>query len=266
MRKLGILALIAILMAGMVYGAADCEFTTTATTAGTSATYLRGTSVNVSVNITGREDLPYNISTAVLSVNTGTISGTIVNNATNLSNYDDVNVTLNTQALADDQTYTLTMTLKNRTQQTEGTCTLSIITDNAVPGCTFSQTTGSEYAPTQTFTVACTNTSSAEIRFSGDMGYAMTEISDTCTYTGDIPEGRYTRFEATTYDGLNSSICTIENIVIDEEATATETAAIVSGAVSAASRAKLGQAIKDNKVVIFGLAAIILFLWYKRKK
>lgn len=214
--NLGLISLMVILMIELVSAAYDCDMISTATTAGTSNTYKRGATVNISANVTGRNSAvnAYNLTTAVITINTGTISGALTQNDTaapigNLSDFDDLNFTVDTKALKDDTTYTLTITLKNETQQTEGTCTLSIITDNTAPVSTVTTpaTNSVDTDGVIPFSYTCANASSATL-FIETKPFTMSESSDVCTYTNALTSKLTNGFQSiyiTASDGLNTT-------------------------------------------------------------
>jgi len=207
---LGLLSLITLLMAGLVYGANTGTIDQAATTAGTGSTYLKGSDVNISVTWTGdlANNGTLNGTACSIASSSGTITGALKYNVTNDGTYGNItycNTTVDTTALSDDTSYTFTMTLWNITGEQLATASQTFITDNTVsvfgtitPTDASTQTTGSSVS----FSVPCYNTSSATISVSSRTALPMTESSDVCTYTETLPEG-VSSYSITLTDGLN---------------------------------------------------------------
>lgn len=194
MRKkliiLPVLALILIGLAGLVSATNSCVFDQTATTVGTSNTYIRGTSVNLSVTLTvGDEGI--NATTAIITISSGTITGSLIDNIT-VGNETYFNTTVNTLALSD-KSYTFTMTIRNHSTQTElASCTRAFIPDNTIPvisGCTIDGATAGNTTPNlaSSVSVVCTirNATSCNVYWKDTTANAMTtDYEDVdCSYT-----------------------------------------------------------------------------------
>lgn len=199
--KLGLIALIAILMTGLV-SASDsqkptCVFDLAATTAGTSSGYIRGLTQSLAITVTYPTNINFSLNTTVnvtmcnISVNTGTITGALTYDSAAGTNNSALNTTVNTEQLKDDTSYTFTMTMFNESSNADGilgTCERIFIPDNTVPVVSLSTPTdkSKDVDGLITFTYTCTNSSSANL-YAEDSGgytqYAMSESSDTCTYS-----------------------------------------------------------------------------------
>lgn len=258
---LGLLSLITVLMAGIVHGAdPTCAFDQTATTAGTSSTYIRETQ-NLSVTITNPGEAEgKNATSAIISVNTGTITGALSFNTTAGTNNSYLNTTVITFQLKDDTTYTFTMSVKNESQGEIATCNSTFIPDNTVP--VVSLTTPADLAEDTdgevTFTYACTNSSSATL-YIESTPYTMTESSDTCTYTGTWPSNGFHSHYIIGSDGLNSTTSTTSTVNINRPGS--------PGVVlPPADRVPVVPAKEDNWFAFVVFAAIIYFVSGKAKK
>lgn len=271
--KLLLITLMAILMAGTVYGAVSCEFQQAATTVGTSNTYIRGSAKNLSVNLTGWTD-DANTSVAIISAGAAgcTISGTLTFNSTGhtITNQSYMNTTVNTLAMKDDTSCTFTMTIKNASNQaTLTTCTRAYISDNTKPKCIHSQSSKTDYLPSQTWTVTGTNGSSATIKFGANSAFTMNEASDVFTYTATkstLPENTYNPVTASVSDGLNITSCDLDYVTISSKSGLVQVAA--AGAASAGAKmAEQTVTTSSNRNLLIGLLLAALVFWYvKRKK
>jgi len=214
-----LLSLMTMLMAGLV--SADvatnptCTFDQTATTAGTSSTYIRGTAQNLSISIVNAGyNTSKNVTSANISVNTGTITGALNFNTTKGTNSSYLNTTVNTNALLDDTSYTFTMNMLNETGHSIGTCTRAYNPDNSVPVAALSTpaSASKDVDGKGTFTYTCSNSSSAKILIDGNVA-TMAESSDSCTYVFKyFTNGVHSHYIIAS-DGLNtttSSTSTIE--------------------------------------------------------
>lgn len=270
-KQLGILAVMAVMLAGMVWGA-TCAFQQATTTAGTASTYIRGAAVNLSVSLTG----PFlvgqiNATATKITVNTGTITGALISNAT-ATNGTYFNTTVSTMALKDDTSYTFTMTVYNVSGTTLATCTQTYIPDNTQPTCVHSQSSKTAYSPAQTWTVTGVNASSATIAFGNNAAKSMSEASagDSFSYTGtkdSVPQLIYPRVTAITNDGLNTTSCFLEYVEIDEginvQAIAAGIVASQNGQGAKLTSAANAEAAKKQSmsvatVIIIGAAAWLL--------
>ena len=217
-----LLSLILALMAGMVQGACTCDVDQTQTTLGDSATHIRNTSVNISTTIScsGIGTIAENATGGVLTGSPGTITGTLTYNfSVSATNITYMNFTVNTRALPDDTQQTFTITIKNdTTEETLATCTETFYSDNSVPVSTLSTPTdkSKDVDGLVLFTYTATNSSSCDL-YLEDAGkytkYAMTESSDSCTYTATIVTNGFHSHYAITSDGLNlttSAVSTVE--------------------------------------------------------
>lgn len=261
-------ALFVLMMAGLVSAAVACTFDQTATTAGTSSSYLRALSgdlTNLSASVTGPTG-GQNITDGVLS---NDITGTLYYfNSTSDVNVSQVsNKSVDLGEFLDTQVVTFTWTLNNVSRDTVATCNRAYIVDLTTPGCIYASglVSGTEYAPNQKWTVACTNSSSATIQFGNNNPLAMAEAADSCTFTGDkskVPEGSYQALTVTTSDGLNTSSCGLTGITIDIGIPLKQIAALAAD--GSLPKASSGNASSSNTamIVIIGLAA----LWYIRRK
>src|SRR3990167_8175920 len=121
-------ALLVFLMAGLA-NAQTCTFDQTATTVGTSSSYIRTTAFNLSATISGNVDAGDNVTNAELSNDlTSTlyrfnVSGDVTN-VTQVSNKS-----VDTTPFLDTQIVTFTWTLRNVSMGTVATCTRAYITD-----------------------------------------------------------------------------------------------------------------------------------------
>lgn len=268
-RKIGLLALMAVFIFGLatMASAADptCTFDQTATTAGTSSTYIRGSAQNLSVTITNPgEGAGNNCTKCVISVSSGTITGALTFNTSDGTNNTYCNTTVSTLALEDDGsvTHTFTMTMYNESQDAIGTaCTRTFVPDNTVPICTHSQSSRETYNPKQTWTITGTNASSATIKFGSNTAFTMTESSDTFTYTGHLPESTYEPVRGTTSDGLNSTTCDLNYVRIDARSTIKQV-----GVAIAASEGTQKAAAPTGRNTAVIVIVVGLGLWYYFKK
>ena len=257
-RQIGLLALMAVLMMGLVYGLA-CTFDQ-------EGTYLKGATQNISVTVTDAAE-GQNATIAIVSAGaTGcTISGTLIYNGTLsgvTANESYMNTTIDTLAMRDDTACEFTMTLKNGTDEiTLATCTGTFYADNTVPVCSFDSALVSRgsYVPEQEWIIDGTNASSGKIRFGSNRWWDMTETSDIFSFDDGTPEGIYT-VQATASDGLNTTACAnLDYVNIDSENTIKQ----VGGAL-AISGAKAGAA-GDNSLAILVIIGAAAF-WYVKKK
>ena len=258
------------MMAGMASAAVTCTFDQTATTAGTSSSYLRSLTAdltNLSATCTGQTG-GQNVTDGVLS---NDITSTLYyfNSTSNVNVSQLSNKSVDLGEFLDTQVVTFTWTASNVSGDTVATAARSYIVDNTVPGCSFASAlvSSDEYAPNQKWTVDCANASSADLQFGVNNPLAMTESGDSCTFTGtksSVPEGSYQTLTATTNDGLNTTGCSLTSIRIDIGIPLKQVAAVVaSGGVKTGS-GNSGSSGNNNLalIVIIGLAA----LWYVRRK
>ena len=217
---LGLLPLLIILMAYGVNGAIICTFDQTATTAGTSSTYIWGSDKNLSVTMSGWTS-DANSSTAIISAGaTGCdISGTLTFNTSTNTNQSYMNTTVNTLAMKDDTTCTFTMTIKNASNQAQlTTCTRDYISDNTKP--VLSSTSPAEMAKDTdgkvSFSYTCSNSSSAilYLDLGGYKPYTMTESSDVCSYSSDRLSNGILSWYITASDGLNTTTSSTNKVEI----------------------------------------------------
>ena len=255
------------MMAGMASAVVTCTFDQAATTVGTRSTYIDGTAFNLSATAIGQ--------TGGQNVTDGILTNDITSTTYLFNSTSDVNVSqvsnksIDTKEFVDTQVVTFTWTLLNVSRDTVATCTRAYIADNTVPGCSFASAlkSGDEYAPTQKWTVACNNASSADLQFGSNAPLSMTESGDSCTFTGtkgSVFEGSYKTLTAVTNDGLNTTSCGLVGITIDIGIPLKQIAALAAD--GSLPKASSGTSSSGNNntafLVIIGLAA----LWYIRKK
>ena len=142
-----------------------------------------------------------------------------------------------------------------------------VIVDNTKPICSFSNPVKSSttYAATQTYTIVCTNATSATIAFGNNQAKAMTETSDVCTYTGTrtaVPEAAYARILVTTSDGTNTTTCQLNSITIDPGAPLQEAAALLASQ----GQKQSGGATGGTNPIIYVVIAGGLGYWYINRK
>jgi hypothetical protein len=268
-RAIILMAMIIVLTIGIVNALPTCDFDQTQTTAGTRSGYISGAAQNLSVTIAGGTGSGQNVTYCSIAVSSGTITGALVFNETTLgSNISYCNTTVNTMALVDTTTYTFTMTMKNETMESLGTCTETYIPDNTQPVCAHAQSSRTTYSPKQTWTITGTNALSATLQFGSNSPYTMTEASDVFTYTtqeGVLPEGTYT-VTGTTSDGLNATTCLLDYIRIDSEAKLVQMAAIASqGQKGAEATTTVPPKSKNRLVILLILGAAAYFVINNKK-
>lgn len=260
-RTIGLIALMAVLMMGITYGAgtATCVWGNDSTTATTPDTYLRGINVNIAVNLT--DYVNANTTLLILTPSVGTLNGSayvVINHTDNSSVF---NFSIDTTGMKDDSVTTFTVTIFNGTtvHPITGTgCTRTFISDNTAPVCIHSQSSRETYNPKQTWTVTGTNSSSATIKFGANDIETMTEASDIFTWTGQLPESTYEPVRGITSDGLNSTSCDLNYVRIDAKSTIKQ----VGVAIAAQEGQKAGA--RSNTAIIVIIVA--LGIWYIKKK
>lgn len=235
--------LMVLLVAGVAQGALTCTFDQTATTVGTSSTYLRnnepaGTDLgglnatNISVAMSGWVTENSNLTAGVISISSGTITGALVYNCTQiqcgtLTNSTYMNFTVALDQLFDTNEYTLTATVYNSTPtgQSAVTCTRAYYTDLGVPQCVAVYPNESypvAYPTGITFIASAANATSCKVKV-GNVYTGTVNGSDGAEDcykdfgTGHPPQTIYDTVTYTTEDGLNISTCTSTKIFIDDE-------------------------------------------------
>ncbi len=220
MKKLGLIALMALLMMGISYATITCTWEQSATTVGTANTYIRDVETDgLNITISGWTGDSSNATAAKILVSSGTISGGTVFNSTDGSNNTRINFSVNTYALSDDTTYSFSVTVYNETGETLGTCAArNFIPDNTKPvitGASPVTDTRSTSDRNNVFSTTCTNTSSSTLYLEGT-AYTMTESSDACSYTVPfMTDGSYPWY-TTASDGLNSTTGTTITFVMSK--------------------------------------------------
>ena len=235
-----------------------------------SSGVMQGTSYVL--NISAPEDEDLKNCTVIITSSSGTATSTIVlRNNTLGSQTNYANATFVPPNYKDASDYTFSATCYNDSGDTDTVSATSVTVDTTDPICTWSQSSGLEYSPDQTFTVTCDNATSASLRFGSNSVLTMVESADVCTYTGNIPEGAYPTVVATVTDGYNSTICTLTNVQIDSESTVTTVAAAVSAAGAASAGAKFAAAQqqtsnRNNFLMVAGVLLLIIWYTYRNKK
>lgn len=264
MKTLGILAIMTLLLMTAVYAGTCTVNTPTASEVIMGETYL----VNISGVQTSMHNTNFtsNCTVAATSAKSGDTYTFYAINATaaGVGGRQEYNVTINTAEMIDADDWALAITCVNESNGvTIDTCSRSITVDNTVPICSQSHTSNTEYPPTQTWSVTGTNATSVVIQFGGNPTLTMTEVSDAFTYVGTkvtVPEGNYDLVSIISSDGTNTTACTaLQYIKIDSEATAKTVATALVGT-GAKKEAQV-----SNTTLIIG-AAVILFLWLRKKK
>lgn len=238
MRSLGILAMMTLLLMTAVY-AGTCTVNTPGASARLMGSYLVNISLSAPTVYNNRT--VHNCTVSATSSKTGDTYTFYAINYTAAPHADTeayANVTIGTNEMIDGDDWSFAVSCSNMSDPVAAidTCTRTgIIVDNTVPICTHTQTGNTEYKPTQTWTVTCTNATSAKIQFGGRTAETMAESSDVCTYTGSgntVPEAIYAEITAVTSDETNTTSCTLNYITIDVDATAKNVAAAmaISGA------------------------------------
>jgi len=259
-------AFMVLMMAGLVNAAVTCTFDQTETTVGTRSTYIEGTAFNISATAVGQTG-GTNVTVGVL---TNDISSTVyVFNATGGGNVSQVNSSVDTVEFADTQLVTFTYTLKNVSQDQVATCTGAYIADNSVPTCSFAAGLKSSdtYAPTQKWTVACSNASSATLKFGSNAPLNMVESSDSCTFTGDkakVVEGTYQTLLATTNDGLNTTTCSLSSIRIEIGIPLKQVAALAAS--GSLPKTGSGSSGGNNNMVVWVIVGAVAIWWARSRK
>ena len=261
-------ALMVFMVAGLVNAAVSCAFDQTATTAGTKSTYINGATLNISATATAQANSGENVTVGILS-NDVTSTTYVFNSSGGTANVSQVNASVNTAEFVDTQVVTFTWTLKNLSQGTTTTCTRAYITDNTEPGCSFASVlkNSETYAPTQKWTVSCSNASTATLKFGSNTPINMVESSDSCTFTGDkgkVPEGTYQTLIATTSDGLNTTQCSLSSIRIEIGIPLKQVAALAAS--GSLPKTGSGSSGGSDTTVIWVLVAIGLIWWYRNRK
>lgn len=271
MRKtilLPIIALLAIMMAGLAIAVSTFNYPTSSSTIGGSVIF------NVTCGLTNST----NATITGTSASTADTFTVVLYNSSAGDTRNNTNATVLTTDMIDALDWTFTGTCYNGSTAADSetiTSITSVTVDNTVPGCIFNTalTSNTKYAPTQTWTVNCHNATSATIQFGSNSVLAMTESSDSCTYTGtksSVPEGVYPTLQVRTSDGLNSTGCSLNYIEIDLGAPLVAAAAATAaaqgakaGGVTATGTGGAGTTNNLGFLVIVGLAAMF---WYMRKK
>lgn len=212
MRKIiELMAMMVLLIIGLSivgYATVTCTFDQSATTVGTSSSYIRGATQLLNITLTGA-DINVNATTAIVSAGaTGcTISGATTFNNT-ASNWTKANWTISTIAMRDDTACTFTAIVKNvSNQNTIATCTpIVYIADNTKPTSilTTPASGSKDVDGSIAFTYTCGNASSANL-IVDTTSYTMTESSDVCTYTGTWATNGFHSHYITSSDGLNTT-------------------------------------------------------------
>jgi len=215
----------------------------------------------------------------VVSIHNGTIvctststGGTLTINVNNATAADGnsselSNSSFDSRQVVDSNDYSCIATVYNLS--TTGTGTTSSATvftvDNTVPTCTFNTafTSGGEYKPTQTWTVAGLNATSGTLAFGSNAPYGMSEVtSDSFTYSGQVTEGIYD-VVAKTSDGTNSTTCSLTDVKIDSDTS--QIKAIAASAGAAGAKLTTATSGNSNMIVVVLLGLGVLYWWKKRK-
>jgi len=243
--RIPLMFLITIMLAGLVHAVSTFDTLASSATLGTE-TY----NFNVSCGIANATNASVTATSALTSesitfwVYNYSVSDNFCNDTLTIANWTDAS------------DYGFAGTCYNETNSQSVTALTTVVLDHAVPICTLasSQASNSEYLPTSTWTVTCTNATSAIIKF-GSNTYTMTETSDVCSYSAGIHEAT-TSVTITTSDGLNTTDCTeLTDVAIKRSKTA-----------ATDSTVKKTTKKEADKTVIFGLVAAVLFIGYLRTR
>lgn len=264
MKRLGIIALMAILMASIVW--ATCSWN-----APDAADTTISSTQNFALNCTPTDNVANCTLTASSSI-TGDSHTLLLYNDTSLSDQPTDNMSTvgnTTGAWLDSNDWSLSAVCTNASGAAMAAVALTSITlDNNDPTCTWASglTSDTEYGPTQTWEVTGTNASYAYFHFGSNVEL-MTETGDNTyvfQWTGSkstLPEGIYDVYVSVT-DNTDTIDCDLlTNVEIDSEGPVKKVAA----AIATDTEIKKGFGFMDNKMLWIIGGAVLLY-WYTKKK
>ena len=211
------------------------------------------------INITCGLEETINATVTGTSVKTGDTLSAVVTNSTPLSYH--VNGTFDTRKGIDSTDWILSCTCYNRTGSTASCTQITGITiDNTDPTC--SQTTlvsnsVFDLDVIDDLSVTCTNATSATVACDSDT-YSMIESSDICTYDyTDFTEGVCGSLVIKTSDGTDTTTCTrLENVDFEKQSDYDTK----GGSTPAQKIAVIESKMKNNKMLIFGVAVFVIIM------
>lgn len=265
MKKIIPLLLMAILLVSMAY--AVCTFVRPTTSYIYKGNPMRvNATCAVLVNAT-------NCTVTASSALTGDSVTIILYNKSLTTNTTYLNGTFDSTARVDASDWIFSGTCTNKTAGlTEALTSVTAIIDNGVPTCTVSTALANHgtYAQAQTWAITGTNGTAATITFGTNSPLAMTEVTDTFTYLGNaeqIPLGSYPSVVFTVSDGLNSTTCTLTDIVISNGANVIAVGVGLAGEGAKGAEGQAGQAAGNaNIIYLVILGAIALYFMKKKRK
>ncbi len=256
-KTIGLMALMAVLMVGIVYAitctVTDIDYLTPGRPIYVNFTFGDTTNTSIgmaNLSITGCTTTTFYMQNETIVNNTaGTFNFSVT--ATEMHDWkDDIQCSLVAElwnwSAAGVETSILTCT------------TETFYPDNSVPACVHSQLSRTTYNPKQIWTIDGTNASSATIQFGANALRSMTENSDVFTWTGKVPESTYDPVRVITSDGLNETTCDLRYVRIDTKST------IKQIGVAVAAGGQKGAAGGTSNLAIIAIIGIVLF-WYVKK-